>query len=429
MLLQKNSLFHSKREFFLFLAVCLFIAFYSILIEFNNYKLLTQFDSAIVNATILKQYAKTKLTKKGNQKTYQVLKLKVDKGFSFYTTVSKKFPNHNGKKIKLEIWAGKISFYEYLTVFFAYNKIIELDNSLSLKEQLNLEINTQHKNPLIANIYKALYTATPLNYELQSVFSTLGVSHLLAISGFHLGVLSGLLFLILKYPYQFLQNRYFPYRNSKLDIFAIVSFVLLVYLLFLDSPDSLLRAFTMLILGFFLYDRAIKIISMQTLLLTAIILLSFFPKLLFSLGFWLSMSGVFYIFLFLIHFKHLSKLWQFILVPIWVYLLMLPYSLVIFGGFSIYHPLSIIWTSLFTLFYPLSIFLHIFGFGSLFDNILLSFINLGQNGENITLSYKWLFAHILLSLLSIYQKLFLSLLLSISIFIFLSTVTKFIYKL
>ena len=414
MLLQKNSLFHSKKEFFLFLAICLFIAFYSVLIEFNNYKLLTQFDSAIVDATILKQYEKTKLTKRGKQKTYQVLKLKADKGFSFYTTVNKKFPNHKGKRIQLEIWAGKISFYEYLTGFYAYNRNKNVNKTLSFKDKLNSEIDIQHKNPLIANIYKALYTATPLNYQLQAVFSTLGVSHLLAISGFHLGVLSGLLFLILKYPYKFLQNRYFPYRNSKLDIFAIVSSVLLVYLLFLDSPDSLLRAFTMLILGFFLYDRAIKIISMQTLFLTAIILLSFFPKLLFSLGFWLSMSGVFYIFLFLIHFKHLSKLWQFILVPIWVYLLMLPYSLVIFANFSIYHPLSILWTSLFTLFYPLSIFLHIFGFGDLFDSVLESFILLGEKNMQIELGLNWLTFHIILSFLAIYKRGFLWILLLFS---------------
>jgi len=414
MLLQKISLFHSKREFFLFIGICLFIAFYSLLIEYNNYKQLTQFDSALVDATIIKQYQKTKLTKKGNQKTYQVLKLKSDKGFSFYTTVSKNFPNNNGNRIKLEIWIGKISFYEYINGFFAYNKIILIDDSPPLKKQLNLTIDSQHENQNISAIYKALYTATPLNYQLQSTFSTLGISHLFAISGFHLGVLSGLLFFLLKYPYSFLQNRYFPYRNSKRDIFFIVASVLLFYLLFLDSPDSLLRAFTMLVVGFFLYDRAIKIISMQTLFLTAILLLAFFPKLLFSLGFWLSISGVFYIFLFLIHFKYLSPIKQFILLPIWVYILMLPYSLVLFGNFSIYHPLSIIWTSLFTLFYPLSIFLHLANLGNLLDSLLENLIILGDKSIFVTIGVNFLVFHIFFSFLSIWRKRFLVLLLFFS---------------
>ena len=410
MKLAKVSLFSSKREFFLLLFVSLFILIYSTLIEFNNFKILTRFDSHIVTATVVKQYTKTKLTKKGKTKTYQVLKLKAENGFNFYTSSKKSFPDSKGKKVKLELYAGEISFYEYLTGFYAYSRIIRAYKSLSLKQNLNSYIESSHTNQNIANIYQALYLASPLNYELQTTFSTLGVSHLLAISGFHLGVLSALLFFLLKYPYRFFQDRYFPYRNSKTDLFLIVSSVLLLYLLFLDSPASLLRAFVMLVIGFTLYDRGIKIISMQTLLLTAILLLSFFPRLFFSLGFFLSMAGVFYIFLFLIYFKHLSKLIQFILVPIWVYILMLPYSIVIFGAFSIYHPLSIIWTSLFTLFYPLSIFLHLIGFGYLLDSLLESFIALGDFTTHIELSFNYLILQILLSLLSVYKKNFLWLL-------------------
>jgi len=171
----------------------------------------------------------------------------------------------------------------------------------------------------------------------------------------------------------------------------------------------------MLLIGFVLYDRGIKIISMQTLLLTVILLLAFFPKLIFALGFWLSVSGVFYIFLFLLYFKHLSKIKQFILMPFWVYIMMLPFSLVIFGGFSIYHPLSIIWTTLFTIFYPLSIFLHLIGFGNLLDGILESFIGLAQNKEVVFIGYKWLVLHIALSLVSIYKKSFIWLLLALSL--------------
>ena len=168
----------------------------------------------------------------------------------------------------------------------------------------------------------------------------------------------------------------------------------------------------MLVIGFILYDRGFKIISMQTLLLTAIIILSFFPRLFFSLGFWLSVSGVFYIFLFLIHFKHLSKTWQFILVPFWVYLMMLPLSLYIFENFSIYHPLSILWTSLFTLFYPLSIVLHLIGLGNLLDSSLVWLLTLATNEQNMTISWHIMVLFLLLSFLGIWKRLFIWLLLT-----------------
>jgi len=408
MTLERVKLFN-KKEFLSFLLLCLFILSYSLLINYQNYKNLTHFDSIIINATVLKQYTKTK-----ESKSYQILKLKTDNGTTFYTSAKKSFTDAKGKKLSLEIWAEKTTFYEYLTSFYAYSRVKSISGTQTLKQELNSYIASEHENKNIANIYKALFSAEPLSRELQSTFSYLGVSHLLAISGFHLGVLSALLFFLLRTPYRFLQDRYFPYRNARFDLFIIVAFSLLAYLLFLDSPPSLLRAFTMLIIGFILYDRGIKIISMQTLLLTVLLLLSFFPKLFFTLGFWLSVSGVFYIFLFLIHFKHLSKLWQFILIPFWVYLLMLPFSLIIFGNFSIYHPLSIIWTTLFTLLYPLSIFLHLIGYGNLLDGILESFIFLAENQTTLSLNFMWLILYVVLSFISIFFKSFIWFLLSFS---------------
>lgn len=414
-MLEKVSLFNSKRDFFNFILVCGFILCYTLLIEFQNYKNLTRFDTAVVNATVLKQYTKTK-----NSRTYQVLKLKSKDGFTFYTTAKKSFPYSKGKEVSLEIYTDRINFYEYLKTFYAYAKKIVVDPVPTLKQRLNEFISNQHTNKNLANLYQALFSATPLNKNLQSAFSTLGISHLVAISGFHLGVLSAILFFIIRYPYKFFQDRYFPYRNAKVDTFIIISSVLLLYLLFLDSPASLLRAFGMLILGFVFYDRGIKVVSMQTLLIAVILLLSFFPRLLFTLGFWLSVGGVYYIFLFLIYFKELSKSIQFVAIPFWVYLLMLPFSLALFGGFSIYHPLSILWTSLFTVFYPISILMHTIGVGDIFDSILKSLISLGDVQKTVQLDFSFLALHILLSLLSMYKRTFLFLLLfcSFSIFIY-----------
>ncbi|QOY53011.1 hypothetical protein [Candidatus Sulfurimonas baltica] len=90
--------------------------------------------------------------------------------------------------------------------------------------------------------------------------------------------------------------------------------------------------------------------------------------------------------------------------PFWVYILMLPFSLAIFGSFSIYHPLSILWTTLFTLFYPLSILLHFIGFGDLFDRVLESFTQLSDSATQISLSYYYLALQIILSFVAIYKK-------------------------
>lgn len=419
-MLEKVSLFRNRRDFF-HLLLLLFVLFsLSISLEFYNYKELTKFDSQLVNATVLKQYTKSKLTKTGKTKTYQVLKLKSNDGFVFYSTASKKLQNIKYRQVELEAWAGKISFYEYMHGFYCFSKILKIYPDNSYKSKLNNFIDKQHKDKDISLLYQALFSAKQLPYELQKLFSNLGVSHLIAISGFHLGVLSALLFFLIKYPYKFLQDRYFPYRSYKVDSFIIISLFLLSYLLFLDSPPSLLRAFVMLIIGFVLYDRGVEVLSMQTLLLTVLLILALFPRLFFSLGFWLSSSGVFYIFLFLIYFKQHSKLWQFLLLPLWVYLMMLPFSLTIFGNFSTYHPLSILWTSLFTLFYPLAIFLHIIGFGDALDTPLHWLMSIDTKAIVLELDYKIVVLQVFLSLLALYKKesLYLLITLCLSIFIY-----------
>jgi competence protein ComEC len=417
-MLEKISLFTSKKDFLYFLTSSFIIFFLSVSLEYYNYKELTKFDSALIDATVIKQYTKIKLKKNGKTKVYQVLKLKSDNGFTFYSTANEKLSNLSGKKVKLEIWAGKISFYEYMKTFFAFSKIIKVYKNQTLKNSLNSYISKEHKDKNVSAIYQALYCAKPLDTKLQTTFSYLGISHLIAISGFHLGVLSAILFFIIKFPYKFLQNKYFPYRSYKKDTFFMISVILLSYLLFLDSPPSLLRAFVMLIVGFILYDRGIKIISMQTLLLTVIIILALFPRLFFSIGFWLSVSGVFYIFLFLIHFKNLNKIFQFLLLPFWIYLMMLPYSLAIFGNFSVYHPLSIIWTSLFSVFYPFSIILHILGIGDILDFSLQYLLSINPNSIKVSLNFIYVGIEIILSIIAIYKKVFVWLLLFYNIIIF-----------
>jgi len=417
-ILEKISLFSSKKDLLLFVLLTLILFFLSISYQYYKYHELTKFDSQLVNAVVLKQYTKTKSTKKGTLKTYQVLKLKSSDGFTFYTTANKKLKNLKRKKIHLIVWAGKITFYEYMKTFYAFSKILTISQEEHYHKKISALISKQHQDEKISSKYKALFLAQPLEPNLQTKFSNLGISHLVAISGFHLGVLSFILFFIIKYPYKFLQAKYFPYRSYKRDTFIIISLLIFSYMMFLDYPPSLVRAFAMLVIGFILYEKYIQIISMQTLFITVVLILALMPRLFFSIGFWLSVSGVFYIFLFFIHFGHWSKIKQFLLLPFWVYLMMLPYSLSIFGNFSIYHPLSILWTTLFTLFYPLSIALHLINHGNLFDNLLKFLLAINLNAVKEVLAFNYLIFEMILSLFAIFYRSALYLLLLYTLFIF-----------
>ncbi|OHE19987.1 MAG: competence protein ComEC [Sulfurimonas sp. RIFOXYD12_FULL_36_11] len=398
-MIERVSLFTRKRDFLLFSLISLSVFLLSIFIEYKNYQEFTRFDSVLVETTVLRQYTKTK-----KKRTYQVLKLKSEDGIIFYTTAKKSLEDVRDKKLKLEIWPKELNFYGYLSSFYANSKFLSIEDNNSTKQSLNAFIASSHENKNITNIYQALYTAENVDQNTQNAFSNLGVSHIVAISGFHLGILSALLYFLLKPIYAFAQDRFFPYRNSKVDIFIIVAAILFSYMLFLDSPPSLVRSFGMFVVGFILYDRGLEIFSMQTLLITILLLLAFFPRLYFSLGFWLSAGGVFYIFLFLIHFKNLNLFLQMLGISVLVYLYMLPVALYIFQNFSIYHPFSILLSILFTPFYPLSILLHITGFGDFFDTFLAWLMMLGENGAKVNLNFYLFVIHVTLSFAAIWNR-------------------------
>ena len=384
--LEKIKLFNSIREFFLFLALVCFVLAYSLLIEYSNYKHFTQFDSCVVEVQVLKQYVKKKKTRE-----YQVLKLKLPSAGTYYTTFSKSFQNVLHHKLLVEIYhTDTISFFEYLNSFYRYSKVLHIYKNDTLKQKLNTFLQHTHKDENTTAIYQALYSATPLPRELQLYFSNLGISHLFAISGFHLSILSGVLFFLFKFPYRFLQQRFFPYRSYHRDSFFVIFILLFSYLAFLEYPPSLLRALSMFGIGFLLYDRGYKVFTMQTLFVSVMLLLAFLPRLFFQVGFWLSVAGVFYIFLFLILFRGLSFWKTVFLLPFWIYGAMLPFSLALFGNFSFLHPLSIVWSFIFNFFYPLSIVVHLAGFGNLLDSLVQWFLSFEVLTQKVVFPMWWL---------------------------------------
>ena len=83
---------------------------------------------------------------------------------------------------------------------------------------------------------------------------------------------------------------------------------------------------------------------------------------------------------------------------------MMPIALVLFGNYSVYHPLSVIWSILFTLFYPLTLLLHLSGFGDSLDALLQLFLSVELELQRFTLSSWWLIPYLLLAFIALWRR-------------------------
>ncbi|OPG51567.1 ComEC/Rec2 family competence protein [Helicobacter pylori] len=340
-------------------------------LEYLNYQKLDFSKPTSLSAQILLQYPKTK-----DQKTYFVLKLQ-SKNMIFYTTIKEPLKN---LQYRYAQFFGKIkscSFLESLKSCFFQTYSFSLTRKHNFKSHVRHFIDSAHSSTLVGNLYRALFIGDSLNKDLRDRANALGINHLLAISGFHLGILSASVYFLFSLFYTPLQKRYFPYRNAFYDIGVLVWVFLLGYLLLLDFLPSFFRAFLMGLLGFLACFFGVRLLSFKLLILACCIAIALLPKLLFSVGFLLSVCGVWYIFLFLKHtqifFKtssFLMRSFQVISLSALVFLNMLIIAHAFFPMFSPYQLFSIPLGLIFIVFFPLSLFLHVVGLGSLLDHIL-----------------------------------------------------------
>ena len=415
MVAERPELF-DLRSFTRFFAFAVLVALLSLGNEFRHYQSLMGFDDAVVEAEVVNQYLKEK-----GGKRYQVLKLKNSDGVIFYTTGSEHLRELLGYRLTLRVRTKGIAFWEYLSGFFAFSDILRVHPGRSGNMRLAAYVKNCHTLHEEGQLYAALFTASPMHRQLREKLSALGISHLLAISGFHLGILSLVGWVLFNPLFTYLQSRWFPYVNRRRELFIIVTVLLWGYLLFLDYVPSLMRAFAMMAIGYLLYDRGLKVVSMQSLGIAVIVLLALWPRLAFSLGFWLSVVGVYFILLFLRHFSHWHKGVQFVAVHVWVYLMMLPLSLYLFETFSLWHPASIVWSMLFILFYPLVLLAHVISLESLLDGLLMPILN---QVDVIKVSVGWgvVGVQFFLAAAALYERRSLWLLLGVSLCVFVSAV-------
>ena len=300
-----------------------------------------------------------------------------------------------------------MKFLDYLRTPFIFSTINEVyDEKENPKANFLHFIEKQHGDETLSSFYNAIYFATPLTKSLREHVSRLGVSHLIALSGFHLSILSALLFFLLRLVYRPLQQKFFPYRFDLYDIGFVVLLILGTYVWWVGSPPSLVRSYAMLIAGWVLLVLGMELVSFSFLATIVLVLLVIFPKLLFSLAFWFSIAGVFYIFLLLQYFSNMNNYWITLLISFGLFVLMLPLVHAVFpltSSLQLYSPLLSLG---FIFFYPLSILFHLLGMGGVFDALLQKLFMLSAQTFSFQLEKSHLFFYLTLSFLAIYSKWF-----------------------
>jgi len=277
--------------------------------------------------------------------------------------------------------SSRIGFVDYLGGMYCKStvkRILELPPST--KSHLQDLIASQHAKDELKQLYGALFLATPISRKLRTQIANLGISHLVALSGFHLGILWGLLYGIISMLYRPLQQRYFPYRYILKDVGSIAMIMLWYYLWLTGYPPSLTRSYAMMLTGWIMVLAGIELVSFTFIASVTLLLLLLSPSLIVSLGFWLSISGVFYIFL-LLQYCHDQAKWLVALlcIPIGIFVLKQPLAHLFFGVTTLYQLLSPSLSILFAGFYPLATSLHLIELGGLIDDPVWWLLSLPTN--------------------------------------------------
>lgn len=215
--------------------------------------------------------------------------------------------------------------------------------ALMLREQIVKKFRTWNLEDDVLAIISALTVGdkSKLTREIKATYNAAGVSHILALSGLHIGILSMILSWL-----------FYPLRRvcggKWIASFLIVG--LLWGFAFLSGlGPSVIRAVTMfsayVVASIFSEDR---FSGFSALTLTAFIMLIYQPMYLFDVGFQLSFMAVLGIFLFyplidslfVVRNKIVAYLWNIISLSLSAQLATLPLILYYFGTFPVYFLLS-----------------------------------------------------------------------------------------
>lgn len=367
------EIFQNKKEIYIFLAALLIIFLINlsfIFYDFNKFKSSKILDGS---AIVTKSFVKTK-----NNKTYRTIHLSYN-GLTIYTNVAKSSKIKKNDFVNFKIYINKVTFLQFLNGRF-YAKSIKISKSIeqqnNIRERVINKVESLHSEQKIANLYSALYFASVLNNDLRQDITKWGIAHLIAISGFHLGVIFATIHFLLNLMFAKFVRLFFPFLNLKFIISVFIFLILFFYLYVLNYTPSFLRAFIMSFIVFLCTVKNIKIFSFQTLFITILLSIALYPRLIFSISFYFSCVGVLNIFIFIRHFwGKFNLVMDSILLNLYVFLAMNIIVYYYFNIFSFAQIFVIIAGFIFIVFYPMSVFFHLVGIGDIFDKFILYFLN------------------------------------------------------
>jgi competence protein ComEC len=342
----------------------------SLIFEWLNFVEFTKFYKVQIPVVVEQQYKKEEKI---------IFRLR-SANFTFYTSTQEHYGNLVGLTLLGEFKTSNLIFFQYIKGTFLETISMRFISREDSRFMFSEKIKNMHTNEKIGELYSALFLSTPISKELRKDLTRLGINHLVVLSGFHASLIIGFLSIISYFIYRPIHKRFFPYRNLLRDIAFFSIFPTFVYLYFLDFPPSFFRAVGMVLLGAFLFDRNMFQKPFEALFLTTILLLAFDIRLFFSIGFWFSVSGVFFI-LFYLQFSKFSGFLNVLLLNFWVFVAMIPPVHYLFSEFYFVQFLSPIWTIIFMAFYPLSLLAHILSFPDIFDPFLEIFLEFGDSEE------------------------------------------------
>ena len=164
--------------------------------------------------------------------------------------------------------------------FEVIDKDVHFDENLQLSVKAQLEKFMTEENAAIS--YAMFFgDKSEITYETKDAFSKSGISHILAISGLHVGVLVGLLMFIFK-----------KCRVNKYVSFSIITAFLFVYCLLCSFSPSVVRASIMAVILMASNLLGRKYDSLSAIGLAGILLLLFKPLYAFDVGFQMSFACV-----------------------------------------------------------------------------------------------------------------------------------------
>jgi len=398
-MLKIPPLFKTKKEFLVVIFILITIILTRLFFIYQDYSKLKNLDHYYYTDAQVETVFK-------DQNRTTLLKLNSKDGYKFYLrTKNNDINNLDWLKVKIKPQKS-ITFIKYLRGFIAQGDVIQKSaDGFDVKRSLRESIADQHISKTLKSFYSTIFLADQLDNRLREAITALGSSHLVALSGFHLGIIWVIIFSILFLPYKIIKSRFFPWRNTKIDLGFISLVILALFVLFVGYPPTLIRAYFMILIGWMLLVFGVELVSFELLLFALLLIVAIAPTLILSVGFWLSIIGVFYIFLILKWLQdYPAWLLTFIIIPLGIFIFMFPIAHYFFGATSIWQLLSPLLSVVFILFYPISALLHAINLGWLFDKEILWLLNLPKEFTEVEVPSGLIALYIISSLYAVFSK-------------------------